>query len=47
MGLLVSYLLPEKLEFKSTFSAVTSNEIYKLLMNMNTKKSTGYDNIPA
>ena len=30
-----------------SFSSVTSNEIYKLLMNMNTKKSTGYDNIPA
>ena len=28
-------------------SSATSNEIYKLLMNMNTKKSTGYDNIPA
>ena len=30
-----------------SFSSVTSNEIYKLLMNMNTKKSTGYGNIPA
>ena len=30
-----------------SFSSVTSNDIYKLLMNMNTKKSTGYDNIPA
>ena len=30
-----------------SFSSVTNNEIYKLLMNMNTRKSTGYDNIPA
>ena len=30
-----------------SFSSVTSNEIHKLLMNMNTKKSTGYDNMSA
>ena len=30
-----------------SFSSVTSNDIYKLLMNINSKKSTGYDNIPA
>ena len=30
-----------------SFSSVTSNEICKLLMNMNTRKSTGFDNIPA